>query len=583
MILKALYDYYHRSGDLPPMGFDDKELYFIFIIDQDGSLINIEDTREGKTPKKFRVPRDNARTSGIKPNLLWDSIEYVLGIPKELTAKEKSGLADEEIIKLEQKAIQDAIKKQKSFIDNCKMISESMPDVVEFKAICSFYEKGINDVPNHPKYEDILKERIRYVSFQLHNATEIIPSIDEVKSLLTKDENTSTEKQYCLVTGKKDIPIRIAGKTALNKALLVSFQENSGYDSYGKEKCYNAPIGQEAESAITAAINTLLAKNSRNKYPLANRTFLFWASKTTETSLNVEESFFSFLQPEEDDPNRCIRKVRQALMAVNSGQKYSDDSDKFFILGVYPNKSRVVVVYWNECTVKEFAGKILRHFDDMEIIDRRKEIKPYQGIKQILKAVSLKGELDNAQPNLPEAILKSIVEGTPYPFTLYSSCIRRLNAEMSKKDSSGKLINPCTIVRMAIVKAYINRIKPNTLHIMIDKDNTDIAYLCGRLFAVLERIQYTANKIETIRERYMSAASTTPSSVFSTLLNLSIHHTSKIEEEGIRVYYDKIKGEIIDKIPSSGFPANLDLVEQGKFFVGYYHQRQDFFSKTENK
>lgn len=45
---------------------------------------------------------------------------------------------------------------------------------------------------------------------------------------------------------------------------------------------------------------------------------------------------------------------------------------------------------------------------------------------------------------------------------------------------------------------------------------------------------------------------------------------------GRQIYFEKLKQEIISKLVADGFPAHLDLQDQGRFFVGYYHQRQDF-------
>lgn len=117
---------------------------------------------------------------------------------------------------------------------------------------------------------------------------------------------------------------------------------------------------------------------------------------------------------------------------------------------------------------------------------------------------------------------------------------------------------------------------------MLDKDNTNQGYLCGRLFAVLDKVQEDANHINSIRERYMNAASSTPATVFATILNLSTHHAENLKNEGSKVYYEKLKQEIISKISADGFPAHLNLQDQGRFFVGYYHQRQDFFTKKED-
>ncbi len=137
------------------------------------------------------------------------------------------------------------------------------------------------------------------------------------------------------------------------------------------------------------------------------------------------------------------------------------------------------------------------------------------GIKDILSAVTLGGKQSEATPNLPESIIKSIFLGTPYPYTLLSACIRRIRAESGDG-------NAARITRIAIIKAFLNRqnVNDKRMEIMLDKRNTNQGYLCGRLFAVLDRIQEDANGISSIRERYMNAASSTPSSVFATILNL---------------------------------------------------------------
>ena len=80
----------------------------------------------------------------------------------------------------------------------------------------------------------------------------------------------------------------------------------------------------------------------------------------------------------------------------------------------------------------------------------------------------------------------------------------------------------------------------------------------------------------------MNAASSTPAAVFATILNLSSHHSEKLNE-GRKIFFEKIKQEIIDKISADGFPAHLDLQDQGRFFVGYYHQMQDFYTKNNDE
>ena len=112
-------------------------------------------------------------------------------------------------------------------------------------------------------------------------------------------------------------------------------------------------------------------------------------------------------------------------------------------------------------------------------------------------------------------------------------------------------------------------------------DNPTPAYRLGRLFATLERIQEQAQPgiNATIRDRYYGAASTTPVAVFTTLLRLKNAHLKKLSE-GLGAYFEKLIGEILEPLdPAHGFPRQLSLPEQGQFALGYYHQRQAFFTK----
>jgi CRISPR-associated protein Csd1 len=233
-----------------------------------------------------------------------------------------------------------------------------------------------------------------------------------------------------------------------------------------------------------------------------------------------------------------------------------------------PNSARIAVVYWSEQSVKDFARHILKHFEDMEIVDTRPEQKPYRGLYTMMSNITLGGKASDVQPNLPDAVIRSIMQELPYPETLFASCIRRIRADQG-----------VYITRAAIIKGYLNRLNNNHQKItaMLDKENTNQGYLCGRLFATLEKIQERANKIHSIRERYMNAASATPAAVFATLLNLSVHHAEKLDRGG-QVFFEKLKSEILEKISPEGFPSHLDLNDQGRFFVGYYHQRQELYN-----
>ena len=563
MILKALYDYYHRCKDnLPLYGMEYKEIGFIIVIDKDGNFKRLEDRRiDKKQAKRFLVKKSVGRTSAPIPNHLYDNSAYVLGYsPKD-----------------------DSKKCIKVFKDKVAEIYKASPEIPSIKALYLFYQ-NFNDttllqIQQDPLWEDVAKnlnKKYSVFSFLLEGETEIIACKKNLMKLLDNSiEKDPLQKMVCLITGEESCVVETTTATMIPgsqaTAKLVSFQSDSGYDSYGRTKGYNAPISEEAEFAYTTALNYLLRSDSKNKFLLGNRTFLFWASSSSESGQKAEESLWSMLgfQDNDDDPNRRILQVREVFNSIYSGQLTTSLEDKFYILGLAPNSARIAVTYWTEIPLKEFASMILKHFDDMDIIDTRKEKKPYFGLRAILSSVTLGGKVSDVTPNLPEALVKSIFQGLPYPQTLYSSCIRRIRAE-----------NSIGISRAAIIKAYLNRLNNEKINTMLDKENKNQGYLCGRLFAVLDKIQGDANGLHSIKERYMNAASATPATVFATIINLSSHHSEKLNE-GRKVYFEKLKQEIVDKISAEGFPSHLDLQDQGRFFVGFYHQQQDFYMKKE--
>lgn len=563
MILKALYDYYNRNGNLPKKGMEFKEIGFLLVLNGKGEFIRFEDRRiDNKHAQEFLVRKSVGRTSAPKANYLYDNSAYVFGY---------SDKGDES----------SNVKYFNKFKSKVESIYNAFPESPDLKAVYAFYQNDRETIIQALQADSLWNEVVKNLnkkfstfSFLIEGDTKIVAEKQEYLSISNEDECMNGKR--CLISGNKVHIVETTAATMISgsqaTAKLVSFQVKSGYDSYGKNKGSNAPISEEAEFAYTTALNYMLRSDSHNKFLIGNRTFVFWASKNDEVGKQAEEciwDMFGFNDSNDDDPNHGIEQVRKVFKAIYSGSLQTTMDDKFYILGLAPNSARIAVTYWSEIPLKEFAKRINRHFDDMEIVDNWKEQKPYMGLRSILSSITLGGKSSDVIPNLPEAVVKSIFQGLPYPQPLFSACIRRVRAEQN-----------ITKTRVAIIKAYLNRLNNNEqkIEIMLDKENKNQGYLCGRLFAVLEKIQEDANRQHSIRERYMNSASATPAMIFPTILNLSSHHAEKLTE-GRNVYFEKLKQEIVDKISANGFPTHFDLQDQGRFFVGYYHQRQDFFEK----
>ena len=560
MILKALYDYYQRSGEeVAPLGLEYKQIGFIIVLDKDGHFLRFEDRRlDKKSAQQFLVMKSVGRSSAPVSNYLYDNSQYVFGY------SDKGDL--------------DSMRKYfDTFKSKVAEIYGMYSENKAIQAVYAFYQQEpsamVEAMQQDALWDDIAKnlnKKYSTFSFLIDGDTEIVASKRDLMNLATPED--TVEGKLCLVTGKHSKTVEVTTATMIPgsqaTAKLVAFQVNSGYDSYGKTKGNNAPISEDAEFAYTTALNHMLRPDSHNKFMVGNRTFLFWASSASQAAKESEDSLFALLgrpETDDDDPNRRIELVRSTFMAIYNGKLSADKDDTFYILGLAPNSARIAVVYWNEMPLRDFAGVISRHFEDMEMVDIRKEKKPYVGLHSILGSVTLGGKSSDAIPNMPDAVVKSIFQGLPYPISLFQACLRRVRAEQS--------IN---VVRAAIMKAYLNRLNDNNhknIERMLDKENNNQGYLCGRLFAVLEKLQYAANKQDSIRSSYMNAASSTPAAVFSTILKLSNSHYGKLSKEnkGLAVFFDNQKKEIMAMIQD--FPTTLDLGDQGRFFLGYYHQK----------
>ena len=301
---------------------------------------------------------------------------------------------------------------------------------------------------------------------------------------------------------------------------------------------------------------------------------VFWASAKNF----LEDDFISlFGGSTKDDPD-SVRAVRALYESVKQGSlNINDEKTLFFVLGLAPNAARLSIRFWLTGTVLEFSRRIVQHFNDIAI-DHAPYDPPYPSLFRLLASTALQGKAENIPPNLGGDTMRAILSGLPYPETLLLSALRRSRAEQE-----------VSYPRAALIKACINRktrwgtpALEEELLVSLDLANTNVGYRLGRLFAVLEKVQEEASPglNATIRDRFYGAASSTPVTVFSNLLKLSKYHLAKIENRGRVVNLEKLIGEIVGDLNGNvGFPAHLSIDDQGRFAIGYYHQKQAFYAK----
>jgi len=597
MILQALDAYYRRkqadpdpARRLPAEGLENKEIPFILEITVDGALLNIVDTRSPEGKKKigqrFLVPRGIKKTSGVAANLFWDNAEYVLGLPdsKKLDESRKKGKEEEYAKRL--------LEMRASFREKINGLPEGANEDAGVSAVLAFLDGlELTALELFPAFADIQASN-PVLSFRLNSDVGLVCQRSAVIGAVIS-ENEASPNGVCMVHGQPAAIERLhpaikgVWGAQTSGANIVSFNLDA-FNSYGKLQGANAPLGRTAVFAYTTALNHLLARDSRQRIQIGDASTVFWAEEQHDLESAIPDIFGD---SPKDSPDQHVQAVEALYSSIHTG-KFAEGGleTRFHVLGLAPNAARISVRFWETATAAELAKRIKQHFDDTDIAHADYEPR-YLSLFRLLTGVALLNRAENIPPNLAGDVMRAILKGLPYPVVLLNQAVMRCRAEQSRNDQNGKPIQNVSYARAAVIKACLNRqirfrqSSEKEFLPMLDPDNINPGYRLGRLFAALEKIQEDANPglNATIRDRYYGAASSTPSAVFSTLIRLSKHHLSKLSS-GLAVSRERLIGDIMNGFDADSFPPRvLPLPDQARFALGYYHQRQAFFTKSEPK
>jgi CRISPR-associated protein Csd1 len=567
MILWSLNSYYNRleketNVDIPLLGFGAKGISFALLLNHEGTLLQVLDLREttGKrlVPKQMIVPEAVIKSVNIAANFMCDNSGYVLGADNK--GKPERSMKTFEAFRGLHHNI------------GGKLDDEGMIAVLRFLDLWNPADA------QELEYWDEMAAGTNLV-FQLDGELRYIHDRPKIREAWLKHYSAkrSAVVATCLVCGERTSVARLHPKikgvrgSQSTGAAIVSFNLDA-FQSYAKEQSFNAPIGEDITFNYTTALNHLLRPESRQNIQIGDATTVFW----TERESPVEGFMGLILNPQDDSGD--LKEVRDFLEAVRDGKKLPDEIDdtdmKFYILGLSPNASRLSIRFWHVSTVGDISTKIGQHFRDLSIIKNYDKDPEFPGIWQLLRETAVLRKSENISPVLSGSIVRSIMTGAAYPQGLLTAIIGRIRADQEINYLRAAMIKAC------LVRKYrINQISKEVT-MGLDKETTNIAYRLGRLFSVLEKAQKDAipGANTTIKDRYYSSASATPSLVFPQLLRLSQHHIQKADYGYVT---DRMIEEIMQDIQR--FPANLSLDDQGLFAIGYYHQRKDLYTKSDKK
>lgn len=590
MILQRLTEYYDRvaadlqlSGSLPTPGFSRQKVSFCIVLEPDGqfqqfaSMLELVGRR--RVAQSLLVPGETKPPGqGLNPGFLWDNAAYLLGFSSEPAKWERARASFEAF-------------RQRHLAAETEIGSES------FGAVCAFL-RNWQPLSARPSEAWLAEITSNFGVFRIAGERRFVHEDPKVAAYWNRrfDSRDGGPEGMCLITGEVG-PIarlhepKIKGVIGAQTsgALLVSFNDTA-YTSFGKDQSFNAPVRVDAVFKYANALNHLLARDDR-RLRLGDATVTFWSERPTQLEDFISDIWNDAPPPPANAPAEergRADKVRLFLTQLRDGHAggaaIDEDGIRFFILALSPNASRLSVRAWQDTSVGEMKGRLAQHMIDMELIGAR-EGDPPPMLRRIVNAAGraetdsagrVKGyDVDSVPPTLAAALLRAVLSGGPYPQSLLSAMVNRLRAD-------GAVTHP----RIAAIKACLVRNSrlqghPKEIAVALDTTRSEPAYVTGRLFAILEKIQEDSvegSLNSTIKDRYFSSASATPGVAFPRLIRLSQHHLAKLET-GRRIAHEKRLGEVMNKL--DGFASHFRLEDQGLFAVGYFHQRQDFFIKRD--
>jgi CRISPR-associated protein Csd1 len=576
MILTKLKEYAEQQmmDKLPPSMYNQRRIAWLISLTADGRFegsICWKDNSQKETKKgREIVAPDIGRTVGVKPKLLVDTSEYILGIGRSATKPDRLTECHEQF---------------KTLIQTCAEVTNELTIV----AISKFLNSSLELEKAREEFSQLLDAKkfdpTENITFRVGgkipaHADENFLKIQEFWADYTSGGEESESGKIkshimtCLVTGEEKaveqrLPFLVKGLFGGQPSGTALVSANAqAFTSYGLANSLTSPISREAAEKFTKALNHLLSgKNTR--LSVGNTAYVFWTREPEEMDL--------LGAIEHPDP----QIVKNLLDSASQGQEvYGTDVNQFYALALSASVARAVVRDWLETTVPTVKANLKLWFLAHKITDAYGEVGKPLGV-YALAASAYRDATKEMLPKVPTALIRNALQHLPIPDDLLTRAVQRNRAE-------GKITYPrAALIKLALTTKLgtdamtdMEQLNPQT-NLQAQDDR---AYHCGRLLAELEGLQKAAlGKVNaSLVDRYYSAASTTPATAFPALMKNSFNHLAKLRKNKVGAYsaIDTRIQEIMLKIAPPSlethtptFPKTLKMHQQGLFALGYYHQR----------
>lgn len=534
--------------------------------------VDIMINKEGECQTVIPIERRTIETEVItakkgKARFLLDKVEEVLGV----------GEGSE--------------KKHKLFMDKLELYR----GVPSLEPVFKFYDdNNENGCKKAVSLFDKLDKKAKGENLTFMVDTTRLLETDEIRNAIiekfTENERMASNGRICSICGTANSPVldephglvkMPKGQTA--GCALISYNENA-FESYGLKGNLNSSICRECARYYIEGLRFLLSDgydveedNNRKTYYHYNHRIkisdntvaLFWTRDETE----VLDPFSVF-------DTRDSTEIKYLFDSVWNGKQQIGsviDTNMFYTCTLSSAAARIAVRDWTAISLDEYKRNLAEWFQDIEMTDNNGGLS-YSPLHWLINATQRdkkpgekqKADL-NSKTRIGTILWNAAIKGRSYKIPL--EILQYVLNRIWKKDGFSQ-------ERAALIKLVINRNTNKNMKSTLEESNTSVAYLCGRLFAVIESMQWKAigNVNNGVKERYFAAAASQP-----TILGMLLTKNVPIYQHKIGGYLAKELNEIAGRISEIGsFPQRFSTIEQGEFALGYYFQRNHKKETTDN-
>ncbi|HOE42521.1 MAG TPA: type I-C CRISPR-associated protein Cas8c/Csd1 [Rhodoferax sp.] len=368
----------------------------------------------------------------------------------------------------------------------------------------------------------------------------------------------------CLLTGDPVEPLltqpKITGLSGVGGLsmgdVMVGF-DKAAFQSYGLEKSTNAAMGEAPAQQYVDALNHLIRQQkdatSKNPSRRTNAMMVYWFKE----HIPPEDDPFSMLYGMETGAQQtasALSQARKLLDAIRSGSRSALGNNHYYAMTLSGASGRVMVRDWMDGQFVQLVSNIEAWFSDLAIVHREGGNRLAPDSKFLAVGGSLVRDLKDLPASTTSVLWHAAVAQLPIPQPLMAQALDRFRSAIVKDETFSH-------ARMGLIKAYFVR-QPQGKALMqpyLNPVHPDPAYHCGRLLAILAKLQHAAlgDVGAGVVQRFYAIASTAPGLTFGRLVGNSRNHLGKLEG-GLSYWFEQQIAEVMGQLGDQ-FPRTLNL------------------------